>query len=233
MTFRHINVGYELVLLNSWLYRRMLRPWVHALFFRDLVSATKNFEKVTWLGHPVWQNVLDLWTIQETLAEIRPDLLIECGTNRGGSSMVFANLFDLMNHGRIITVDVQKMHDLCHPRITYLIGSSVSQEIVNKIQARVNECKGPVMVILDSDHAEQHVRHELDCYARMVTPGSYCLVQDGVIDTLSVFQGDRPGPLPAIESFLSTTNEFEVDTERTGRFLITHHPKGWLKRKSR
>jgi cephalosporin hydroxylase len=87
------------------------------------------------------------------------------------------------------------------------------------------------MVILDSDHTQEHVRHELECYAPLVTPGSYCLVQDGVIDTLPVFNAGRPGPLPAIEEFLATTDEFELDAERSERFLITHHPKGWLRRR--
>ena len=31
-----------------------------------------------------WQNVFDLWVMQETIAEHKPALLIECGTNRGG-----------------------------------------------------------------------------------------------------------------------------------------------------
>ena len=62
-------------------------------------------ESVRWMGQPIWQNVLDLWTIQETIVAVRPDLLIECGTNRGGSSLFFAHLFDLhgaraRDHGR-------------------------------------------------------------------------------------------------------------------------------------
>src|SRR5262252_5935105 len=214
------------------LYDRMLRRYVHGLFFRDLIRATNNFDNVTWLGYPVWQNVLDLWTIQETLAEIRPELLIETGTNRGGSSLVYAQLFDLMDHGSIITIDVQKLHDLCHPRITYLIGSSTSPEIIKTVQTRAAQCVGPVMVILDSDHSEEHVRSELQCYAPIVTPGSYCLVQDGVIDKLAWFRAARPGPLPAINSFLQTTHDFEIDEKRSHRFLITHHPAGWLKRKT-
>jgi cephalosporin hydroxylase len=87
------------------------------------------------------------------------------------------------------------------------------------------------MVILDSDHSETHVLRELECYTPMVTPGSYCLVQDSVIDTLDLFRAGRPGPLPAIESFLKKASDFEVDEERCRRFLITHHPRGWLKRK--
>jgi cephalosporin hydroxylase len=163
---------------------------------------------------------------------VKPELLIECGTNRGGSSMFYAHLFDLMGQGRVVTIDVEKLHNYSHPRVTYLLGSSTAPEIVDRVAALVAEARGPVMVILDSDHSEPHVRKELDCYARFVTPNSYCLVQDGVIDTHPAFAVDRPGPLPAIESFLSTTTDFEIDHARCERFLITHHPKGWLRRKA-
>src|SRR5579863_8692153 len=163
--------------------RRFLTPKLHQFFFASLIRKTHNFDSVTWLGNPIWQNILDLWTIQETIAEIKPELLIECGTNRGGSSLFYANLFDLMNKGSVITIDVEKLHNLSHPRVTYLLGSSTAEPIVKTVQQRAAQCKGPILVILDSDHSQKHVEEELRCYSPLVTPGSYCLVQDGVIDT--------------------------------------------------
>jgi cephalosporin hydroxylase len=212
-------------------YLNVVAPSVRALFFRDLIHKTQNFGRTTWLGHPIWQNTLDLWTIQETISEVRPELLIETGTNRGGSSLFFAHLFDLLGHGKVITVDVEKLHNLTHPRITYLLGSSTSDEIVAKVREQAIAATGPVMVILDSDHSFAHVRRELDCYAKFVTPGSYCLVQDGVVDVMRTMRQGRPGPLPAIEGFLASTSDFTLDVDRTERFLITHHPKGWLRRR--
>ena len=212
-------------------YRRLLGHPVSQAFFMDLVGRTENFTGVTWLGRPIWQNVFDLWTTQEIIAQLRPALIIECGTNRGGSALFYAHLFDLMGHGRVITVDVEKMHELSHPRVTWLIGSSVDPSIVAEMHKAAIAAGGPVFVILDSDHRAAHVAAELEAYAPMVTPGSYLLVQDGVIDTLPAFRHGRPGPLPAIRAFLERHPEFEVQRALSERFIITHHPMGWLRRR--
>ncbi|QOI99694.1 MAG: cephalosporin hydroxylase [Phycisphaeraceae bacterium] len=211
--------------------------WVERRFFKKLIKKTRNFGDVTWLGNPVWQNVLDLWTIQETIAAVRPARLIETGTNRGGSSLFYAHLLDLMglahDMGKILTIDIERLHTLAHPRITYLLGSSTAPEILQSVHAFAKDSPGPVMVILDSDHSRAHVRDELERYAPLVTPGSYLLCQDGVIDELPMFhKHGEEGPLLAVKDFLDSHPEFEVDHQRCGRFLISHHPMGWLRRKA-
>jgi cephalosporin hydroxylase len=213
------------------LHRRFLERLLSRWFLARLIRKTGNFSGVTWLGQPVWQNDLDLWTIQEALVEISPRLLIESGTNRGGSAYFYASVFDLMGAGEVFTIDLTKMHNLSHPRVEFAIGSSVSEVIARRAKERALAAQGPVMVILDSDHSERHVSQELEIYAPLVTPGSFLLVQDGVIDTLRMLRGDRPGPLPAITRFLARHSDFAVDEERCRRFLVTHHPSGWLKRK--
>ena len=57
-----------------------------------LIAKTQNYRNIEWLGKPILQPVLDLWTLQETIYEVGPELLIECGTFRGGSSYFFAQL---------------------------------------------------------------------------------------------------------------------------------------------
>ena len=213
------------------IYDRLIAPVVSRLFLEQLIRKTGTFGSTTWLGYPIWQNTLDLWTIQETLAEIKPALLIECGTNRGGSARYYSHLFDLMGHGEIVSIDVEKLHELELPRVQFLLGSSVDDAIVSTVRERVARCGGPVMVILDSDHSEAHVARELEIYSTFVTHGSYLMVQDGVIDVVSTFQKQgRPGPLPAIRKFLAKHSEFALDHERCDRFMVTHHPMGWLKR---
>jgi cephalosporin hydroxylase len=204
---------------------------MHQRFMTDLIRSTDNFGDVTWLGRPVWQNVLDLWSLQEAIAQIKPGVLLETGTNRGGSALFYAQLFDLLGHGRVITVDVERLHSLEHDRVEFLIGSSVDEDILGAMREGARTADGPVMVVLDSDHSAEHVLEEMHAYAPLVTPGSLMLVQDGVIDTLPMFSAFRPGPLAAIEAFLAETADFELDTRLDKRFLVTHHPSGWLRRR--
>jgi len=159
-------------------------------------------------------------------------LLIECGTNRGGSALFYSHLLDLLDYGNLISIDIEKMHSIQHPRATFLIGDSLSSDIRQQVEKTVSDVSGPVMVILDSDHSESHVYRELETYAPFVTPNSFCLVQDGVIDTLYMFRKGRPGPLGAIKRFLQKHDEFLLDRVRERRFLITSHPMGWLKRRA-
>jgi cephalosporin hydroxylase len=201
------------------------------LFLRDLTSQTWNFETTRWLGLPIWQNILDLWTIQETIAEVRPALLIETGTNRGGSALFYASIMDLLGFGRLITIDIERLHKLDHPRIEFVHGSSTDRAVVDRVRAAAAAADGPVMVILDGDHSRNHVARELELYGPLVTPGSFILSQDGVIDQLRRFRRSRPGPLPANREFLRRHQEFVHDRERNERFIITHHPVGWLRRR--
>jgi cephalosporin hydroxylase len=214
------------------LVTRSGRSAINRLFYRDLIVRTGNFASISWLGRPIWQNPLDLWTTQETIAEVRPALLIETGTFKGGSALFYAHLMDLLGQGRVVTIDIEddpQRED--HPRITYVKGSSTDPEIFERMRREAEEADGPVMVILDADHSRDHVARELELYGGLVTPGSYLLSQDGIIDKLERFRHSRPGPLDANRAFLEQHPEFEQNSARNERFGITHHPLGWMRRR--
>jgi cephalosporin hydroxylase len=214
----------------SSLLRRFCPTFFRNLMDDEFIRQTNNYATLTWLGHPIWQNIADLWVTQEVISALRPSLIIETGTNRGGSSLFYANLMDLLGHGSVITMDVEKMHDISHPRVTCLVGDSTAEFMVSRVLEAAEKVMGHVLVILDSDHSPEHVRNELAAYHSMVTQGSYVLVQDGITDTLPAAAAWRPGPLPAIEAFLAETPSFAIDQSLCHKFPISHHPKGWLKK---
>src|ERR1700681_2171040 len=71
----------------------------HKLYY-DSYILKKTWGDTSWLGVTVGKSPFDLWTYQEMLFELKPDLLIETGTCLGGSAYYFASLMDLLGKGR-------------------------------------------------------------------------------------------------------------------------------------
>src|SRR3972149_8227297 len=96
-------------------------------------TALAPWQSTTWMGKPVAKCPLDLWVYQELLYETQPDVLLECGTSGAGSAFFFASIFDFIGKGHVVTVDGDVYLHLRreHPRITYLVGDSVSEEILS------------------------------------------------------------------------------------------------------
>lgn len=202
-------------------------------FHRSFYYRRKTtWENTAWLGAPLLKCPLDLWVYQEILHDLKPEFVIECGTKWGGSSYFMAGIFDLIGKGRIITIDIEDLKEghPTHERVDYLIGSSTSPGIAERVKSIVGDA-GPVMVILDSDHSHIHVLDELLIYSEMVTLGSYIIVEDTNVGGHPVRPAFGPGPMKAVHDFLKTTDAFEFDRSRT-KYMLTFNPNGYLKRLS-
>lgn len=185
-----------------------------------------------WLGIRTDKNPLDLWIYQELLHELRPDLIVETGTAFGGSALYLSSICDLLGHGKVVTVDIIEQEGRPqHPRLEYVTGSSITPEIVEAVKRRV-EPGGTAMVVLDSNHKRDHVLEELRLYAPLVTPGSYIVVEDTILNGHPVSPEFGPGPMEAVDAFLAETDEFEVDRRRE-KLYLTFNRKGYLRRKPR
>jgi cephalosporin hydroxylase len=197
----------------------------HRLYYSTEERTWKN---TFWLGVPVQKCPLDLWVYQEILWELKPDLIVECGTYQGGSAAFLASVCDLIGHGDVITIDIEpRLGRPEHPRITYLSGSSTSPDIVSAVKSRASDA-GTVMTILDSDHSRDHVLDELRCYRDVVTRGSYMIVEDSNVNGNPVLPEFGPGPMEAIDAFLEENSAYEVDESRE-KFYLTYNPGGFLR----
>jgi cephalosporin hydroxylase len=199
--------------------------------FHQLYYDSRVWKDTHWLGVPVQKLPLDLWIYQEILYETRPDILVELGTAKGGSAFFFASVFDLLDHGNVVTVDIVAAGELPeHARITYLTGSSTAEEIVQRVRDLVGDGKR-AMVVLDSDHARDHVLAELRLYADLVAPGCYMVVEDTNINGHPVYDDFGPGPMEAVTAFLEERDDFEIDGRRE-KFFLTFHPNGFLRKRA-
>jgi cephalosporin hydroxylase len=194
----------------------------------DAFYESDAWTRATWLGAQALKNPLDLWVYQEIVVETRPELIVETGTYRGGSALFLASVCDLVGKGEVVSIDVEPARDdyPVHPRITYLAGrSSTDPAVVADVAERA--AGRSILVVLDSDHSQAHVEAELEAYAPLVPVGCYLIAEDSNIGLIR--EDLLPGPLQAVEAFLSRTDEFEIDRERE-KFLITFNPSGYLRR---
>jgi cephalosporin hydroxylase len=196
--------------------------------FHKLYYDSKVWENTHWLGIECLKCPLDLWVYQEIINDLKPDIIIECGTHKGGGALFLASICDLVGKGSIITIDILKRETPKHERIKYIIGSSTDTQTVNEIKNLINN-KRKVMVILDSDHSRGHVLKELKIYSEFVSVGSYLIVEDSNVNGHPVLPNFGPGPMEAVNEFLRENINFVRDKSKEN-FFLSFNPRGFLRR---
>jgi cephalosporin hydroxylase len=227
-------------------------------FLRESVLARYSYN-FFWLGRPIIQYPQDMAALQEIVWSVRPDVIVETGIAHGGSLILSASMLALLDlcdateagavldprapKRRVVGVDIDiRAHNRAaieaHPlanRITMIQGSSIDEAIVGQVRDAVSAAKR-VLVCLDSNHTHDHVLAELKAYAPMVTPGSYCIVWDTVVDDLredlSFGRPWGPGnnPKTAVHAWLPTQTDFEIDRSWDAKLVISVAPDGFLRR---
>jgi cephalosporin hydroxylase len=210
---------------REWASSEKVTEDFHKLFY----NKNQTWGNAYWLGTQIDKNPLDLFIFQEIIYEIKPDIIIEAGTFKGGSALYMANLMDNMHHGKVISIDIERQPDLpVHPRIQYLLGSSTAPEIVDKVKSQIGP-QDKVMVVLDSDHRKPHVLKELLIYSKVVTKGSYLILEDTNINGHPVWPDFGPGPAEALREYMKDHSDLESDKSRE-KFFVTFNPNGYLRK---
>lgn len=221
-----------------------------------LLQASKSFTEASiqsgysfnfkWMGRPIIQYPQDIIAMQEIIWEIKPDLIIETGIAHGGSLIYYASLLELIGKGTVLGVDIDiRKHNReeieKHPmfkRISMIEGSAISTDIIEQVK-KFTENKKSILVCLDSNHTHDHVLEELKLYSPFVTPGSYIVVFDTIVEYIPENHlpcdirpwGVGNNPLTAVREFLKENKDFYIDESINNKLLITVAPDGYLKRK--
>ncbi len=196
----------------------------------DLMQ-TRITTETTYFGIQTLKNPLDFWVYQEIIHETAPDFIIELGNYRGGSALALAHLCDCLGKGRVIGCDLSHEHVphqvRNHPRISLIEGDAC--ESFDRVAELVGD-DAKILVIEDSSHTYENTLAVLKTYSRLVKPGQYFIVEDGICHH-GLRVGPNPGPYEAIETFLAENEHFEAD-RRKESFFITWNPKGYLRRRT-
>lgn len=207
-----------------------------------------HWQSFSWMGFPIWQFPEDLLRLQEVIISLKPDVIIETGTNQGGSAIFFASLCHLLGKGTVISVDIKTspavrqaiakspFSDL----ITLIEGNSVSAEVVETVRRKIKKNK-KVFIFLDSNHSKEHVLSELTAYSPLVTPDSFIVAADGIMRALADTPNGRKewaedNPAAAALEFVQKNPEFKIERPKSlfnDQYAIeelTYWPSAWIKR---
>src|SRR5215510_9987265 len=150
-----------------------------------LAQARQEF-KNRWLGVGIIQYPSDLITYANLLYKVKPEIILETGTNYGGLALYFATVMENINpDAKVITVDIDSSKwdkEVAEGRITskmlqriiFIKGDSVSEPVIDRIREYAGGKRS--LVLLDSLHTREHVVKELKLYSPFVSPGSYIIV---------------------------------------------------------
>ena len=209
---------------------------------------TKYVYSFSWLGRPIIQLPDDMVRIQEVINSIKPDVIIETGVAHGGSLIFYATLCKALERGRVIGIDVEirphnrkaiESHAL-FPFITLIEGSSIDPSVVEEVCRQVQPHE-KTLVLLDSCHTKQHVLAELEAYAPLVSPDSYIVAMDGIMEQVVGAPRTQPdwiwnNPKQAALEFVRNNSGFKIEEPpvpfNEGRITerVTYWPSAFVKR---
>lgn len=237
--------GRELTLADPEAFELISQAWLRSGW------DTKYVYGFSWLGRPVIQLPEDMMRIQELIYILQPDVIVETGVAHGGSLIFYAGLCAAMGKGRVIGIDIEirqhnrksiESHRLS-PMISLVEGSSTSPEIVQQVKDQIGSAES-VLVLLDSNHSRDHVAEELEAYAPLVSPGSYIVACDGIMEQVAGAPRSHNdwswnNPISAVKSFLKAHPEFEAHepewpfNEGFVRHRVTYWPQAYLRRQTK
>jgi cephalosporin hydroxylase len=195
----------------------------------DVKSICDGHHNVSYRGVRYIRCPFDYIIYQMIINEIKPDLIIEVGTNAGGGALYMADIMDNVGHGEVHTIDIVDMveNELVknHPRIKRFLGGYQSYDL------KQAEGFNTILVIDDGSHTYEDVIASLEKFKSIPTKDSYFIVEDGIIDELG-YPDYNGGPLRAIEEFTNANSEYVIDRKWCDFFgkNATFNVNGYLKK---
>jgi len=178
-----------------------------------------------------------MWNYQEILVSLKPSVIIEFGSCRGGSALFFASVMRQIGAPFIvISVDIDRSAIFAKasadPAIEFLTMSSTDERVKQRLVGARRQYPGAAFAILDSDHSKQHVLAEMMSLRDVLVSGDYLIVEDSNVNGHPVFPSHGAGPYEAIlEYFRMFPDDYAHDREREKKFGFTFSPNGFLQRR--
>jgi cephalosporin hydroxylase len=185
----------------------------------------------TYHGRRISKMPEDLRAYQHIIWESQPRTIVEFGSWDGGSALWFADQLDaLVGGGLVLTIDMTPIPSwVPDNRIVVVEGDLANPHVMQLIHDQVRNER--TMVVDDSAHTYESTTAVLTAYADLVTPPSWLVIEDGVVDEpdLVLDSWTARGVQPAIRDFLASPQGTRFQSENMALYGLTTNIGGWLK----
>ena len=195
----------------------------------DVKSIEQGHHKLQYKNVPMIKCPFDYLIYQMLIFNLKPDLIIEIGTNQGGSSLYLADLLELSGNGELHTIDIVDIRHKgakSHPRIKFFSDGYQNYNLSLAMGFK------KILIIEDGSHTYEDVKATLDKFKNVVTKDSYFIVEDGILDKLGWKRKYNGGPNKAIKEFIKKDNSYIIDRKWCDLFgtNATFNTNGFLKK---
>ena len=162
--------------------------------FLKIKIEPKKIIDVTW---PIIQKKYEMIMLQEFLKDFRTEKILEIGSFRGGTTMLWAQMVAPYN-GMVYTVDLefelggfifadgsyyrrQVYNDSPYEKfVTEIAGNSHALEVIEKVKKQAGMVD---LLFIDGDHSYEGVKRDFENYFPLVKKGGYVVFHD-ITDTI-------------------------------------------------
>jgi cephalosporin hydroxylase len=198
----------------------------------NIDTVVKGHHNYTYRGIKSIKCPFDYALYQMIIFDVKPDLIIEIGTNHGGSALYLSDMLDILGEGVIHTIDIMEypLSDLVknNKRIKRFVSPNGFKDYDISLAKDFNK----VLIIDDGSHHYLDVKASLEKFKHLVSQKSYFIVEDGILDKLGMEKEYQGGPNKAILEFLNQNNDFKIDHNLCNFFgeNATFNTFGYLKK---
>lgn len=198
------------------------------LWRQRLATHTTND---TYKGRALVKFPEDLRIYQRVIEASQPEVIVELGSWDGGSAVWFADQLRTFQYGggHVVSIDINPVTPTHDHNVTFIQGDATDPHLFEMIGDIIGD--RTCMVVEDSAHTYEITSAILSLYPRLVTPGQWLVVEDGVVDIEELrLPGWPRGVIPAIDEFLATPFGATFTQHHLDQYILTCHPGGWLQK---
>jgi len=218
-----------------------------------LYEQAHMFSMAHFMGMYLQQDPNDAFALHDLFWRLQPDLLIELGTDSGGSAIFYSSFMRVYNpESLIITIDPKhidegtwdeagpklcpdctikaKEHFLWNDELIHFIHGKPTDPAVLEEVKKIIADRGfeRIVVMEDGWHVAHSVLGNINAYEQFVTEGSYLIVQDSKLDRI---RRNFQGPGAAVKTFLENQGRDRYVRDNQWEYLLySQHHGGFLRK---